>query len=190
MVRVKRILLLTALGLAAMVTAAVAADLQPESKQRFEQLLLGDWAVPENKYLTTITFNFTAERTFTCTETQPKKDPVEWSGQWKVRSTKHGPRAFLKGQNNAAPDMWMKAVVRSNEEMEIFAVVITWDFKGEGRTWQSVLEKQDTGAGADEQGEGESTETDEEWSDEEETDAETDSETPAEDENLEEEQNP
>ena len=186
MVSVKRILLLTALGLAAMVTTAVAADLQPENKQRFEQMLLGDWAVPENKHETAITFNFTAERTFTCTLAAPKQDPVEWSGQWKVRTTKSGARAFLKGQNSADPDMWMKAVIRSNEAMDIFAVLITWDFKGEGRTWQSALEKQDGEAGTDEGSDGESMETDEEWS----QDEETDSETPAEDENLEENENP
>jgi len=78
-----------------------------------------------------------------------------------VRTTKNGVRAFLKGQNTADPNIWMKAIIRSNEEMDIFAILITWDFKGEGRTWQSALEKQEAASEEGEEG-GEGTELEEE----------------------------
>ena len=147
---------------AALAHPAAAADLQPEKKAEMESLLVGDWAVPENKYETTIEFDFTPERTYTCTYTEPKQDPVVWSGHWRVRSTRQGPRAFLRGQRDDDPERWMKAVVRSNEEMDIFAILITWDFKGDSSTWQSALEKggADAGPGGAEEGLGEDEELD------------------------------
>lgn len=148
-VRVFAAVLLTT-GLLA--SAATAADLQPEKKAEMEQLLVGDWAVPENKYETTIEFSFADDRTFACTYTEPKQDPVNWAGHWRVRTTRHGVRAFLKGQREDDSEKWMKAVVRSNDEMDIFAILITWDFQGDASTWQSALEK---GGGEDEEAMGE-----------------------------------
>jgi len=129
-------------GLTASGAVATAADLDPEKKAAFENQLVGNWAVPENKYKTTIEFTFAKDRTFTCTYAEPDKDMVEWAGQWKVRSTKDGVMAFLKGQSQQDEAKWMKAAIQTDKAMNIFAIRITWDFKVTSTdVWQSRLEK-------------------------------------------------
>jgi hypothetical protein len=133
------IVTLTALGL--VFTAGYGRA--GEAKQALENALIGTWQVPENKYQEEISFDFTAARTFECVHAMPKKEPVTWSGNWKVRTTSTGAvKAYLKARNQADPEQYMKAIITCDKALEVFAVDIVFNFKSPDKSnWSSKLER-------------------------------------------------
>ena len=122
-----------------------------EAKQKFERVLVGQWKVPKNKYKNKISFDFTKDRKFECVHEEPKKETVNWSGNWMVRTTSSGAvQAYLKARNQANPEKYMKAVIKTDPAMENLAITITFNFKSDDKSsWQSKL-KQASDDGDDE----------------------------------------
>ncbi len=148
-----------------------------EAKQKFERLLVGQWKVPPNKYKHKISFTFTKDRKFECVDEDYKKEAVNWSGTWKVRTASNGDvKAYLKARNQANPEKYMQAVIRSDPAMEILAIRITFNFKSTDKSnWQSKLKPASGGDDEGEDAEDEDTE-DEDTEDEDTEDEDTEDE--------------
>ena len=149
-----------------------AAMLDSTNKKALEKTLVGQWAVPKNKYKVKITFDFKANRTFTCKYTAKKKEPVVWKGAWRVRTASTGDaKAYLKARDGANPKSVMKAILLTNAKMTNFAIDISFNFRSDNPSpWSSRLNKS-TG-GEEEEDEDKGDEEDEEDEDEEEGDEE------------------
>jgi len=113
------------------------------AKEELERALIGQWKVPKNRYRETITFDFTTARKFECVHTVPDKDPVTWSGDWKVRTTHSGTvKAYLKARNQANPEQYMKAIATGDKALEKFRIDITFNFKSaDSSRWSSPLKR-------------------------------------------------
>jgi len=137
-----------------------------EAKQEFERIMVGQWKIPKNKYKNKISFEFTRDRKFECVHEAYNKEAVNWSGNWKVRTTSSGTvKAFLKARNQTDPEKYMKAVIRSDPAMENLAIRITFNFKSKDKSsWQSKLKR--TSDGDDEDDEDFDDEDDEDFDDE------------------------
>lgn len=163
----KAISLLLIVTFAAMGLMLPAADGHAgEAKQALERALVGKWKVPKNKYQEKISFDFTQARKFECVHEMPKKEPVTWSGNWKVRTTASGKaKAYLKARNQADPEQYMKAIITGDKALEVFAVDITFNFKSSDKAaWSSKLKR---ASGGDDEEEGDD---DEDFEDEDEDD--------------------
>ena len=114
-----------------------------DAKQKFERIMVGQWKIPKNKYKNKISFDFTRNRKFECVHEANNKEAVNWSGNWKVRTASSGAvKAFLKARNQADPEKYMKAVIRSDPAMENLAIRITFNFKSKDKSsWQSKLKR-------------------------------------------------
>ena len=153
-----------------------AAKLDGTAKRALERTLVGQWAVPKSKYKVKISFDFKANRTFTCEYTAKKKEPVVWKGAWRVRTAGTGDaKAYLKARDDANPKSVMKAILIANADMTKFAIDITFNFRSDKPSpWSSRINKstggeeedEDKGDEEDEDKEDEEDEEDEEKEDE------------------------
>ncbi len=164
--------LLVVLTVAVMGVAVPAGTVSAgEAKQNLERELVGQWKVPGNKYKMKISFDFTNNRKFECAYTEKGQESVNWSGDWKVRTTTGGAaKAYLKARNQADPEKYMKAIIRTDPAMENFAIDITFNFKSNDKSsWQSKLVSA-SGGDDEEEGEDFDDEDDEDFDDEDDED--------------------
>ena len=158
-----------ATALMAFCPQAESVELDSEKKMELESKLVGDWQVPKNKYKTAIAFSLAQDRTFQCTYQEIKKEAVEYAGHWRVRTNSKGEvKAYLKARNQSDPKSFMKAVLRTDAEMENFMIDITFDFKNPGSwNWHSKFVAAGEG-GDDEDSDDEDFDDDEDFEDDDE----------------------